>query len=89
MDNTEMLDNTSEEMQCDNCEPICPECEEVDGPMPDLPPGIKTEAVLMLLGNLSKALGDIVASINGTVTQIITEGTNQSVMNQTEGDSNE
>ena len=77
MENTEMLDNTSEAMEgCDSCETTCPECVDEENGMPNLPPGIKTEAVLMLLGNLSKALGDVVASINGTVTAIITEGNN-------------
>jgi len=67
---------------CENCEPVCEEC--IDEPEtlvsdntnegPALPPGIKTEAVLMLLGNISNALQDMANGINSTITQIVTEG---------------
>tara|TARA_R100000654_G_scaffold48194_1_gene74379 strand:+ start:655 stop:888 length:234 start_codon:yes stop_codon:yes gene_type:complete len=52
-----------------------------------LPPGIKTEAVLSFLGNISRALTDITNGINETVTLIVTEGTKN--MEQEEGDTNE
>ena len=46
---------------------------DMDGP--SLPPGIKTEAVLSYLGNLSNAMREMADGINQTITSIITEGT--------------
>ena len=40
-----------------------------------LPPGIKTEAVIMMLSNITAALNEICSGINNTVTQILAEGT--------------
>jgi hypothetical protein len=63
-----------------NCvEDVCP----TDVDAQSLPPGIKTEAVLMMLGNISNALNEMVNGINSTITQIVTEG---SQMEQTEGE---
>jgi len=42
---------------------------------PSLPPGIKTEAVLSFLGNISRALNELADGINQTITNIVTEGT--------------
>ena len=42
---------------------------------PSLPPGIKTEAVLSYLGNLSNAMREMADGISQTITSIITEGT--------------
>ena len=42
---------------------------------PSLPPGIKPEAVLSFLGNISRALNELADGINQTITNIVTEGT--------------
>ena len=54
---------------------------------PSLPPGIKTEAVLSFLGQISNALSDISNGINQTITMMVTEGTKPE--NDNEGDSND
>ena len=55
-----------------------------------LPPGIKTEAVLSFLGNISNALTDIANGINQTITMIVTEGTKpMEAEDMEEGESND
>ena len=54
-----------------------------------LPPGIKTEAVLGFLGNISNALTDIANGINQTITMIVTEGTKPMQAEDMEGESND
>ncbi len=49
---------------------------------PNLPPGIKTEAVLNYLGNLSQALMGLANEINQTITTIVTEGTKGEMPNE-------
>tara|TARA_R110002020_G_scaffold57933_10_gene159108 strand:+ start:2335 stop:2535 length:201 start_codon:yes stop_codon:yes gene_type:complete len=49
---------------------------------PSLPPGIRTEAVLSYLGNLSQALADMANGINQTITTIVTEGTKGEMPNE-------
>ena len=49
---------------------------------PSLPPGIKTEAVLNYLGNLSQALTGLAGEINQTITTIVTEGTKGEMPNE-------
>ena len=62
------------ETMSDECKTVSDDCEDQPLSVDSLPPGIKTEAVLMLLGNISNALNEMVAGINGTITQIITDG---------------
>ena len=53
-----------------------------------LPPGIKTEAVLSYLGNLSNTLREISEGINQTITTIITEGSKEVEVTSEEGETN-
>jgi len=54
-----------------------------------LPPGIKTEAVLSYLGNLSNTLREISEGINQTITTIITEGSKEVEVTSEEGENND
>jgi len=81
------MNDVTTESVVDLTQPCCEESARVNSDDVSLPPGIKTEAVLAFLGNISQALIEISNGINRTVTSIITEGSQQE---STEGeDSND